>query len=355
MMKRHRLSFLITAWLGYAAFTLLGHPFFGKSVMLPSILLCGYASWLYGYKTGLLTLALSVPYNVLTMAYHLGSPESGLIALDIGGIAAQLSAVLFICAIKRNHRKCLELTTRLETRIQQRNAELETITECLIARSKAERSRMSEALCGIVAHQQTGLYYHSEALMNFLVYSGAPQAHAAKKLVEIARQNMEQLENTTQKLSSNKILMFGIEQALQDMCAYFSETADIKFTISISSGLTDMREEAFMNIYRIAHEAVNNAMRHGKATHISLELKRIGNTCTLEVVNNGEPIPSSPGDGLGMRLIHQRADQLHAATRLESIPGSQTRFECVIPLDEPSLIGSDPDDRSATIADRQPS
>lgn len=335
MIKRHRLALHISAWLAYMVFAIAGYPVFGISVMLPSILLCGFASWLYGYKIGLLTLALTLPYNMWAIMHNLGNPQGWRIALDPVGITAQLCAVSFIAVIKNNHSKHLELTATLESRIEQRNRELKDISECLIARSKVERSRMSETLCNIVAYQQTGLFYHSEALMNFLIYSDAPQTDAAIKLVQIAKQNMEEVKSISRRLSSQKIVRSGIEHALNEMCAYFAETADIGFTISMSGDLGEIPEETFLNIYRIAHEAVINAMRHGKATHIALALKLAEKNCTLEIINNGNLISSTPGEGLGMRLIQQRADIINAMIRLETTAKGQTRFECVIPLRDP--------------------
>lgn len=332
-MERHRSVFLIIAWLAYMVLTLATHPFVGASVMLPSILLCGFACWLYGYKAGLLTLTFSLFYNMLAMIYNLGSLQGWRVALNPGGITAQLCAVFFIAVIKKNRSKSLEMASNLEARIRQRNEELKEITEYMIAHSEAERSRMAEALCNIVAYQQTGLYYHSETLLNFLVYSGVPQADAAAKLVQIAKQNVGQVRSIARRLSPQKIVEAGVKQALYEMCAYFTETADTDFTITISDHLGQIPETTSLNIYRIAHEAVTNALRHGKATHIDFALRLSEKYCTLEIINNGNPIPSNLREGLGMKLIQQRADILNAMTRLETTSEGQTRFECVIPLD----------------------
>ena len=339
MTKRYRSTLLIIAWLAYMVFTIAGHPFFGISVMLPSILLCGFASWLYDCRIALITILLTHLFNMLVMMYNHNSFDGWRIAIIPEGLTmglpAQLFAVLIIAIIKSNRSKRLELTANLETRIQHRKKELKEITEYMIARSEAERSRMSETLCTIVAQQQTGLFYHSEALMNSLVNSGAPQADAATKLVQIARQNVEQVKNIARRLSPQKITEAGIEQALHEMCAYFTETADTDFTIIISDHLGEMSEETSLNIYRIAHEAVTNALRHAKATHIDLALRLSEKNCTLEIINNGNPIPCNLSEGLGMKLIQKRADILKAMTRLETTSEGQTRFECVIPLYNP--------------------
>jgi len=332
VMERYRFVLLGAAWLAYMVFTILGYPFCGILVMLPSILLCGLATWLYGYKTGLLTSILSHPHNMLAMMYNLDSLHGWRVAFESGGIAVQLLAIFFVTVAKSTRSKSLELSASMETRIQQRTKELKKIAEHMLTQSKAEHSRMSETLCNIVAYQQTGLFYHSEALMNFLEYYNAPQVDAAIKLVEIAKQNMEEVKNIATKLSPQKIVETGLKQALHEMCAYFTETTDTGFTISIGDHLGKIPEEISLNIYRIAHEAVGNALRHGKATHIDLAFKLAEETYTLEIINNGSPLPSTPTEGLGMKLIQQRANIINAITKLETTSEGPTRFECTVPL-----------------------
>ena len=255
-----------------------------------------------------------------------------LVLLGAGWIAAQLLAVFFIGVVKKNREKSLELAASMEKCTRQRNEELKKIAEYMITQSKAERSRMSKMLCNIVAYQQTGLLYHSEALMNFLVYNDAPQANDATKLVQIAEQNIEQVKNITKKLSPQKTVEPGIEQNLHRMSRFFTETVGTSFSMMLSNRCGDIPDAVALHLCRIAHEAVTNALRHGKATHICLALELDDTTCTLIVENNGNPIPQSPTEGIGTRLIQQRADIIHATTRLGTSSNGKTRFECTAPL-----------------------
>ncbi len=148
---------------------------------------------------------------------------------------------------------------------------------------------------------------------------------------------MEQVKIIARPLSSQKIVAAEIEHALHEMCAYFTETADIDFSIVISDDLEEMHEETFMNMYRIAHEAVTNAMRHGKATRLALTLKRVEKNCTLDIIHDGNSTPCTPSESHGMKLIQERADIINARIRIETTTEGKTRFECVIPIHDPSL------------------
>ncbi len=329
-LEKYRFLFLGTAGLAYMAFTIVGYPCCGESVMLPSILLCGLATGLYNYRVGLLVCVLSQPFNMLVMMYHLDNLQGWHSGLEPGGFAAQLIAVLCIAVAKSNLKKTLELTETMENRIRQRTKELQEITEYIINHAEAERAKVAEKLCNIVDYQLTGLLYHSETLMNFLAYTDAPQVVEAVKLVRIAEQNIEQVENLTKKLSLQTIMEAGIKQTLHKMCADLEETTGTRFSVAISDRHREIPRQITLPIYRIAHEAVTNALRHGKASHIDIQLELDDETLSLTIINDGLPMPDSTTEGLGLKLIRQRAENINADIRYDSEKSGGTIFKCVL-------------------------
>jgi len=331
-MKKHRPLLLATAGLAYAAFTIAGYPLFGVSVMLPSILLCGFATWLYDYRIGLVAAVLSHLYNMPMMAHNLGDPQGWRAALEPGGAAAQGLAIFLAAAVQVQRRKSIELAETLEERIRRRKKELTEITDYMLSRSG--HTDVQEKLCDIVACQLTGLLIHCESLRNFLVHANAPQADEAEKLVRIARQSIEQVKNLTQKLALQKITGTQIAGAFEEMGAYYSDTTRARFTMEISDRLKELPDQTALHLYRIALEVVNNSLRHGKATHIKLALELDDNSCTLTILNNGTPMQNMDGgEGLGMRSILHRAEAIEATTRFETTPAGETRFTCTTRLD----------------------
>jgi signal transduction histidine kinase len=326
----HRRLLLEAAWLAYMVFTLVAFPCCNVSAMLPSILLCGFASWLYHYKMGLLTLVLSIPYNALLMMYHLDSLSGWHSALEPGGISAQLIAVLCVTAAKNNRKKTIGLTNALEKCIKKRTAELQEVASYVKNQSEAEQSRASKNLCDIVDYQLIGLLYHSETLRNFLSYIGAPHVSDAVKLVEIAEKNIEQVRNLTETFSPQIIMKVGIQHALHEMCTHLTQTTGIQFTEYVTPRHREIPAEIALPIYRIAYETVTNALRHGKATHISIQLELDDENLSLTITNDGLPLPDSIIEGVGLRLIHQRAENIHADIRYTHDKSGKTIFHCVL-------------------------
>ena len=324
----HRRLLLESAWLGYIVFTIVAFPCCGISIMLPSILLCGFATWLYHYKTGLLVMAISLPYNMLIIMYHTDNPQAWRTAIEPGGILAQLVAVLFIVVVKKNRYKTLELTRLIEDRIRERNRELKETNEYIMNHSEAENSALWNKLHHIIKDQLTGLLFHSEALLSFLTFTDAPQREKAVKLLAIAEQNIEQIETLSWKLSSRTINKSGIEQTLREMSEYLKKTAGTHFSISITDRQKNTPNPFSQPIYRIIHETVTNALRHGKATHIEIQLELDNEAFALTVINNGFPLPDLLTEGVGLQLIRQRAEKIHASIQYTRDPTGPTIFTC---------------------------
>ncbi len=324
----HRRLFLESAWLGYLVFTIVAFPCCGISIMLPSILLCGFATWLYHYKSGLLTMALSLPYSMLIIMYHTGNPQAWRTAIEPGGFFAQLVAVLFIAVVKNNRFKTLELTRLIEERIRERNRELNEINEYIMNHSEAGNAALSDKLYHIVKDQLTGLLFHSDALLTVLTFSNAPQREMAVRLLAIAEQNIEQIESLSWKLSSRAINKSGIEQTLREMSEYLKKTAGTHFSISITDRQKNTPSPFSQPIYRIIHETVTNALRHGNASHIEIQLEVDDEAFALTVINNGCPLPDSLTEGVGLQLIRQRAEKIHASIQYTLDPSGQTIFTC---------------------------
>jgi signal transduction histidine kinase len=87
------------------------------------------------------------------------------------------------------------------------------------------------------------------------------------------------------------------------------------------------------HLYRIAQEAVNNALKHAMAKEIRLGLERREDTLVLEVEDDGDGLPDSPSaeGGIGLRVMRHRAELIGGTLEIGSPPAGGTRIACFIP------------------------
>jgi signal transduction histidine kinase len=86
------------------------------------------------------------------------------------------------------------------------------------------------------------------------------------------------------------------------------------------------------HLYRIAQEAVNNALKHSGAKKIRLVVARADEGLKLAVQDFGRGfVPEKlPGGSLGLRVMRYRADLIGAKLDLTSIPGQGTAVTCIL-------------------------
>jgi len=91
-------------------------------------------------------------------------------------------------------------------------------------------------------------------------------------------------------------------------------------------------------LYRIAQEALNNAIKHARARRVAVRLEGGARTILLEVQDDGlgfDPLAEYPGH-LGLRTMQERTARLGGTLELESEPGRGTRLRARIPLRDSS-------------------
>lgn len=93
--------------------------------------------------------------------------------------------------------------------------------------------------------------------------------------------------------------------------------------------------QSIEQLYRIAQEAAQNAIRHGKASHIRLDVQRLGAQVELRIIDDGVGMPATitaPSGGLGLRLMEQRAALIGGTLDILPSPDGGTVVRCTLPL-----------------------
>lgn len=113
-----------------------------------------------------------------------------------------------------------------------------------------------------------------------------------------------------------------------------TETAgpEIAFEFVVNGIIEIADDTAASHLYRIAQEAINNAIRHGKASRIKVLLEALQDQIRLEVSDNGNGFhPSANGDGVGLRTMEYRVQLMHGVFQIEPMAEGGTTVRCILP------------------------
>jgi signal transduction histidine kinase len=88
---------------------------------------------------------------------------------------------------------------------------------------------------------------------------------------------------------------------------------------------------ALIHLYRITQEAISNAIRHGRAQNVYVDLVHAGDRMILSVEDDGVGVGrSGASDGLGMRSMRHRARLIGATLTVEPGDGAGTVVSCTV-------------------------
>jgi PAS domain S-box-containing protein len=123
----------------------------------------------------------------------------------------------------------------------------------------------------------------------------------------------------------------GLPAALAELAERVPQDVQFKWP---QSARLDLDESVALHVYRIAEEAVGNAIRHSGAKSITISLQARPNRQVILVISdNGKGFPQSLGhEGMGLQNMRYRARAAGGTVEITAKPGKGTRVECMVPL-----------------------
>jgi signal transduction histidine kinase len=102
-----------------------------------------------------------------------------------------------------------------------------------------------------------------------------------------------------------------------------------------------LSEELTVCLYRIAQEALNNAIKHGRADKISVSLRGIRGSVHMSINDNGVGFDSQTAPaGVGLISMTERVEHVGGSLQIRSQPGGGTHVEVRIPCGEEGTLAT---------------
>jgi PAS domain S-box-containing protein len=200
----------------------------------------------------------------------------------------------------------------------------------LLTASEAQQLQIGQDLHDDVGQELTGLGLTAETLLETLQEYNLPEASIASRIVVGLRRTHEKVRLLSHGLVPVEIDAAGLMSALAELSARVEMADGVRSAFDCPQPVTVADNRVATNLFRIAQEAVTNAVRHARARHIRILLTRDDGVVTLEVRDDGIGISDETAIGSGLRIMRHRAELIGANFRLEPAPGGGTRILCTI-------------------------
>ncbi len=208
----------------------------------------------------------------------------------------------------------------------------EVLLHNIITTQEQERQRIARDL-----HDVIGTQLNIINLNLFRLQRKREQAEIFETTFQEVHELLNETITTTRKISHELLPSvldkFGIVEAIIELCDNFTDTTiDLEFNYEKDD--SEIPKTVELNVFRVLQELINNAMRHGEATQIFIDLKVENNQMELKVVDNGKGFdPELKKKGLGISNINSRLEMIHGKMDIESKLNEGAKFCIKIQLD----------------------
>jgi PAS domain S-box-containing protein len=214
-------------------------------------------------------------------------------------------------------------------------SERRALGRALIEGLVSEQRRIASEIHDGLGQELTGLALSLRALATRAARQGRADAEDLDGLAKLAAHCIEGSKNIVQGLSPLADAGGNLESALQSLARRASLSGTpVRFRAQGETPRT-VKTDALDHFYRIAQEAVQNALKHASAAAIDIELRTDDSDVRLSVTDDGRGLPAdlSAHPGLGMRTMRFRAIAIGGTLMVESLLGGGTAVRCAAPLD----------------------
>lgn len=295
----------------------------------------GLATWYlgrgYGFALSLLSVVVWIIGDLAAGAQYSFS------FIAIWNAAILLAFYLIVVWLLSNLRS---LQRELEDRVRARTAALtqqmterERLEKEILEVSEREQRRIGHDLHDSLCQHLTAAAMASHVLRERLAAKSLPEADDAGGVVGMIQVGMTMARDLAHGLSPVEMDAEGLVAALDELAVNISRWSRVECVFEAGPPVLIKDASAATHLYRIAQEAVSNALRHGKPKHIVISLAESGGRVSLLVEDDGTGLPDdwAEGEGLGTRIMAHRASMIGAAFSIEPNLTGGTLVTCSLP------------------------
>lgn len=211
-------------------------------------------------------------------------------------------------------------------------SELRSLEKEVLEIGEREQMRIGHDLHDGVGQELTGIALLTQNLRQKLAQQGLPEEAQAARIGSLIGRALEQVRKLARGFSPMELGPQGLETAVRDLAAKVQASMQRACVVSCRGTLNLFDDAAALHLFRIAQEAVNNAVRHSRAKQIRIELDTIEGLTTLMVHDDGGGMPAaaSRNKGMGISVMQYRARMIGGTLEIRSSSGG-TSIICRCP------------------------
>ncbi|MCA1574856.1 MAG: sensor histidine kinase [Acidobacteria bacterium] len=216
----------------------------------------------------------------------------------------------------------------------------EAFARQLIASQEAERKRIAGELHDSLG--QSLVIIRNWAMLGAgQLENNSPAREELDEINTIASRTINEVREIAYNLGPYHLERLGFENSIRDMASRVAKASGIAIATELDALDGALASETQMSLYRVTQEALNNVVKHSRATETRIVLKRESAGVRLTIADNGQgfdPQTSKASEtlgasrpGLGLNGMAERVRLLGGALTVRSAPEQGTTVEALLP------------------------
>jgi PAS domain S-box-containing protein len=200
----------------------------------------------------------------------------------------------------------------------------------IVEATSREQQRIGQDLHDSLGQHLTGITFLTKVLERRLSTKSPEEAQEAAEIGRLVIQALAQTRNLARGLFPAELERNGLVAAIQELAGTVEQTCSVRCAVHADQAVTVNDNVLATHVFRIAQEAINNSIKHGKAKNIEVTLAPKGDKMELNVTDDGSGFsPAAKIDGLGLRIMHYRARRVGGVLEIAKTDKGGTRVSCL--------------------------
>ncbi len=195
-----------------------------------------------------------------------------------------------------------------------------------------EQWRIGQELHDSTGQELAALGLLAEGLVEALTKASAAEAVLASKVADGLNRVLGQVRALSRGLIPVEVDAAGLMAALAELASRTSELHGVTCTFECREPVLVEDNQTATHLYRIAKEAVTNALKHSRAKNITISLEKVERFVKLHIQDDGVGLPREPleNKGMGLKIMRYRAGLINAGLSVGPAEPVGTLVSCTL-------------------------
>lgn len=194
-----------------------------------------------------------------------------------------------------------------------------------------ERNRLAREIHDILGHSLTSITTGIEACVEIIGFDTELAKKQLNRILELSRKGLLDIRRSVKELKIDSIAKSELIPAIQTLVKDINECTPLEIELQIVGKILKLKDDEDQTVYRIIQESITNAIKHGHATKIHLNLEYSQHVLKIIVKDDGLGTDIMT-NGFGLTHIRERIDMLKGTMAIDTKAGEGFILKVDIPI-----------------------